>query len=110
MVQAVFEIIRTREFDRKARKIWAAAELAEVFKNLAQSAAAGTHLGGGLYKIRVAASGRGKRGGARVIYLLIQAERIMYLLDAYAKNEKDDLTVAERKALLKFADSLRGMR
>ena len=108
--EVVFEIIRTMEFDRKASKIWAAAELAEVFKKLAQSAASGTHLGGGLYKIRVAASGRGKRGGARVIYLLIRAEQTMYLLDAYAKNEKDDLTVAECKVLRKFADNLRGVK
>ena len=59
-------MIRTSVFDRKARKIWAARDLPEVFKKLAQSPEAGTHLGG-LYKIRVAASGRGKRGGARVI-------------------------------------------
>ena len=110
MSEAVFEIIRTSEFDRKARKIWAARDLPEVFKKLAQSPEAGTHLGGGLYKIRVAASGRGKRGGARVIYLLIQAEQTMYLLDAYAKNEKVDLTAAEYKVLQKFADNLRGVQ
>ena len=64
MSQAGFEIIRTRQFDRKAGKLWAERELAEVFKNLAQSPKAGTHLGGEIYKVRVAASGRGKRGGA----------------------------------------------
>lgn len=81
-----------------------------MIKNLAQSPEAGTHLGGGLYKIRIAASGRGKRGGARVIYLLIAAERTVYLLDAYAKKDKDDLTAAEYKVLRKFADSLRGVQ
>ena len=104
------EIIRTREFDRKARKIWAAHDLTEVIKKLAQTPEAGTHLGGGLYKIRVEVSGRGKCGGARVIYLLVSVEQTMYLLDAYAKNEKDDLTAAEYKVLRKFADNLRGVQ
>ena len=34
----------------------------------------------------------------------------MYLLDAFAKNEKDDLTAAEYKVLRKFADNLRGVQ
>lgn len=110
MSAAVFEIVRTRQFDRKARKIWAECDLAEMFKKLAQSPKAGTHLGGELYKIRVAASGRGKRGGARIVYLLIWAEQTMYLLDAYPKNEKDDLTAAEYRVLRKFADNLRGVQ
>ena len=51
MREAVFEIIRTREFDRKARKIWAAQDLGEVVGKLARYPEAGTHLGGGLYKV-----------------------------------------------------------
>ena len=54
---------------------------------------------GGLRKVRVAASGRGKRGGARVIYYhFVSASQIALLL-IYPKNEKDDLSAAERKAL-----------
>ena len=103
-----YTIIRTREFDRKARKIWSADDLANAIVEIAASPEAGTHLGAGLYKIRVAASGRGKRGGARVIYLLIVRQQQIYLLDAYAKNEKTDLTAAELSTLRKLAESLRG--
>src|SRR5438309_509690 len=44
---------------------------------------------GGLRKIRWAGSGRGKRGGLRVIYY--PSSTILFLL-AYPKNEQDDLT------------------
>lgn len=46
---------------------------------------------GGLRKIRWSAQGRGKRGGIRIIYYLIQDDEI-YLLLAYPKNKQEDLT------------------
>lgn len=54
---------------------------------------------GGLRKVRVATSGRGKRGGSRVIYYHFTAAAHIALLMIYPKNEKDDLTLLERKAL-----------
>lgn len=55
--------------------------------------------GSGLRKLRWAAQGRGKRGGARVIYYwYVPGERI-YLIYAYAKNERADLTRDQVKAL-----------
>ena len=54
---------------------------------------------GGLRKIRWAGSGRGKRGGIRVIYYFIDAKQQIFMLFAYAKNESDDLTVDQVKLL-----------
>ena len=55
--------------------------------------------GGGLRKVRWSASGRGKRGGVRVIYYwAVQQERILMLL-MYAKNEQDNLTEEQLKVL-----------
>src|SRR5947209_8092278 len=56
---------------------------------------------GGLRKIRTAdpRRGKGKRGGARVIYLHVPAARRFYMLDIYGKNEKDDLFPDEKKQL-----------
>jgi len=52
---------------------------------------------GGLRKLRWAAKGKGKRGGARVLYIdLVILERI-YFVTAYSKNEKLDLTPSEKK-------------
>jgi hypothetical protein len=47
---------------------------------------------GGIRKIRWGASGRGKRGGARVIYYWANPHDQLFMLYAYAKNERDDLT------------------
>lgn len=53
----------------------------------------------GLRKLRWAGSGRGKRGGTRVIYYrYVPGERI-YLIYAYLKAEQDDLTPAQIKVL-----------
>ena len=54
---------------------------------------------GGARKMRVAAGGRGKSGGARVIYYFQSAEDTVYLLLAYAKTEADDLTPAGKRIL-----------
>lgn len=47
---------------------------------------------GGIRKIRWGASGRGKRGGARIIYYWANNHDQIFMLFAYAKNECDDLT------------------
>ena len=60
---------------------------------------------GGLRKIRVKDEGRGKgkRGGARVVYLHIPEVSRIDLLAIYGKNEKDDLSAEDRKALAAMA-------
>lgn len=55
--------------------------------------------GDGLRKLRWAASGRGKRGGARVIYYWWTADERILLLDVYAKNDKSDISKDELKKL-----------
>jgi len=54
---------------------------------------------GGLRKIRWGTSGRGKRGGIRVIYFWDPAEDACYMLFAYPKTEQDDLTQAQLMVL-----------
>lgn len=54
---------------------------------------------GGLRKVRIGREGIGKRGGARVIYYFYNAEFPVVLMALYAKNERTDLTVRDRKAL-----------
>jgi hypothetical protein len=59
---------------------------------------------GGLRKVRVGRSGSGKRGGARVVYYFHDLDVPVFLLALYAKNEKGDLTLREKK---EFSDLLR---
>ncbi len=53
---------------------------------------------GGLRKLRWAGSGRGKRGGIRVIYYLWRGDTA-FMLFAYPKNQQEDLTPAQAKVL-----------
>lgn len=54
---------------------------------------------GGIRKVRWAGSGRGKRGGIRVIYYFIKEDDQIFMLYAYPKSKKDDLSVDQIKQL-----------
>jgi hypothetical protein len=54
---------------------------------------------GGIHKIRISADGRGKRGGARVLYGDFPEHEIVYLFAVYPKSEKEDIDEEEKKAL-----------
>lgn len=54
---------------------------------------------GGLRKIRWSSGDRGKRGGCRIIYNWDEATETFYLLYAYGKSERDDLTAQQLKVL-----------
>jgi hypothetical protein len=55
--------------------------------------------GSGLRKLRWSAGGRGKRGGARVIYYRHVPKERIYLIYAYAKSAQADLTPKQIKTL-----------
>ena len=54
---------------------------------------------GGVRKMRFAFEHRGKSGSVRVIYIDFEVYEKIYLLTAYPKNEKDNLTRSERNEL-----------
>jgi mRNA-degrading endonuclease RelE of RelBE toxin-antitoxin system len=54
---------------------------------------------GGVRKLRFGAMGKGKRGGARVIYDWYSDDAPIYALLVYGKNEKTDLKPEEAKAI-----------
>ena len=47
----------------------------------------------GCRKLRWAAKGHGKRGGARIIYLYAAANGVIWLLSIYAKNEDENISI-----------------
>lgn len=79
-------------FQRYARDIWSESEHAEFISWIAANPTAGDVIPGtgGCRKVRWSASGRGKRGGARVIYFNAVSETI-WLLIAYTKAKFDNL-------------------
>ena len=64
---------------------------------------------GGLRKIRVALGDneKGKRSGARVIYVDIEIKERIHLIDVYSKNEKLDLSEKEKKTMKRFVEILK---
>ena len=62
---------------------------------------------GGLRKRRIALPGRGKRGGARVITLFLGERFPVYAVFVFAKNEKADMSMKERKALQRVVHEIK---
>lgn len=54
---------------------------------------------GGVRKVRFAAQGRGKSGGYRVVYYFHSNEIPLFALALFAKNEKANLSKADRNEL-----------
>jgi len=59
---------------------------------------------GGIRKIRWSGSGRGKRGGSRLIYYWAKSKDQIYMLFIYEKNELSDLTKDQLSALKKAVE------
>lgn len=81
-------------FVKYASAIWSDDEREEFVSWIAVNPEAGALIAGsgGCRKVRWSASGRGKRGGARVIYFIVR-DGTIWLLIAYAKAKFDDLPV-----------------
>lgn len=76
-------------------------EYAEFQRSLALAPESGDMIEGtgGLRKIRVGMPGRGKRGGARVIYYYFSSASQIVMLLVYPKNVLDTLNAGQKKAL-----------
>ncbi|MDE2883059.1 MAG: type II toxin-antitoxin system RelE/ParE family toxin [Acidobacteriota bacterium] len=99
-------VVETPAYLVAARGVLSDARRAEVVNMVAGNPRAGVALGGGVRKARIPLSGRGKRGGARVVFLFAGEDIPVFLLTVFAKNEKADLSVAERDALIRAAEEL----
>jgi hypothetical protein len=98
--------IETSAFSHYIQKLLTDDQYSELQRYLIRYPDAGAIIqaSGGLRKIRWAVSGRGKRGGVRVIYYwVIQREQMLMLL-IYPKSERDNLTVAQLNALRRVVE------
>lgn len=96
-----FGFTETLRFESQALKLLGDDEIAEIQLYLCQFPERGAVIpnSSGIRKLHWASSGRGKRGGSRVIYYLAVSKGRILLLDIYAKNEKDNLMSEEIKYL-----------
>ena len=97
------------EYIRRAAKLLSQLERDELVEYVAANPKAGDLIQGtgGVRKLRWARSGRGKSGGARVIYYFHSETLPLYLLTVFGKGEKADLSQAERNELAKLVQILK---
>lgn len=91
-------VVETPEFLSATRKLMTHEERAVLVEYLAYNPTEGDLIPGtgGVRKLRWGMEGRGKRGGARVIYFHHDAGMPLFALTAFAKNERADLSQADR--------------
>lgn len=101
-------IAEMRSFQRDADRIFTDHERDELADFIAVNPAYGDIIPGtgGVRKVRWRALGSGKRGGARVIYYFRDLNMPVFLIAAYAKGEKSNLTMAEREHMSRLVDHL----
>ncbi len=62
---------------------------------------------GGIRKVRWGSKNKGKSGGVRIIYYFYDEQAPIFLLTAYGKGEKENLTSEQKKQLSALAQVLK---
>jgi hypothetical protein len=104
---AAMVFVETPAFRSSAAKLLSEDDLAALQTMLLLQPDAGDVMpgSGGLRKVRVPAKGRGKRGGGRVIYYWVTAESRIFLLYAFAKNQRTDITIQQARLLRQLVEA-----
>jgi mRNA-degrading endonuclease RelE of RelBE toxin-antitoxin system len=95
----MFTVIETPTFQKQVADVWNEADRLEFISFIAANPEAGDVIPGadGARKVRWSVAGKGKRGGARVVYFNVTAEEIVLLVAVYTKAEKDNILPKEIK-------------
>ena len=103
------QVFTTKTYERAVRKLLAEASRESMEAGIVADPSAGSLIKGtgGIRKLRWAGSGRGKRGGIRTIYLYQAGPERIYLLTAYAKADREDLSPADRRVLSRLVAAIK---
>ena len=101
-------VVETPSFLRDSKKLLDDEEREVLVNYLSSSPTAGTLIKGtgGIRKIRWTRDDSGKSGGYRVIYFFYSMEMPLFILNVFAKNEKGNISQAERNELKKLTNVL----
>ena len=99
-VELPISVVETPEFLSAARKLLTEDERSRLIDMIAHNPRCGVLIqgSGGVRKLRWALEGRGKSGGARVIYFYHDPGMPLFLLTMFAKNERANISPADRNA------------
>ncbi|MCC6455863.1 MAG: type II toxin-antitoxin system RelE/ParE family toxin [Caldilineaceae bacterium] len=108
MDNAPHTIVETRPFIQEAKSRLTDEERSALIEMIATDPTCGVVLEGTgeIRKVRFGIQGRGKSGGVRVVYYFHSEALPVFLLAVFAKNEKANLSKAERNALAKLVVNL----
>ncbi len=101
-------VVETPSYLADAERLFSPDERRAIVDRLASEPTCGVVIpgSGGIRKVRFGFGARGKSGGARIIYLFTGANLPVFILAAFAKNEKANVSAAERNALAKMVEAL----
>jgi hypothetical protein len=105
-VTSLQTVIELDTFVKRAKAIMSDDERTNLVNFLAANPEAGTALGGGLRKVRIPRTGKGKSGGYRTIYVFGGRHMPLILVTVFAKNEKDNLSTTELADAVKLSKAL----
>jgi hypothetical protein len=93
--------VETKVFSKRISGLISDDAFAEFQTDLGQNPGRGSVIEGtgGLRKIRCKVAGKGKSGGLRIIYLYVRVRGQIHLVFVYAKNQAEDLTPDQKRAL-----------
>jgi RelE toxin of RelE / RelB toxin-antitoxin system len=101
-------VVETPSYLADAERLFSPEERMAIVDRLAADPTCGVVIpgSGGIRKVRFGFGARGKRGGARIIYLFSGEMLPVFVLAVFAKNEKADVSPAERNALAKMVNDM----
>jgi hypothetical protein len=106
--QEYLEFVHLPSYVNSAKGVIGEAEQRALESTLIENPVAGAVMAGtgGVRKVRVALGNRGKSAGARVIYYFRASKGRIYLLVAYGKNERANITRAEANVIRQLVSIL----
>jgi hypothetical protein len=101
-------VVETPSYLADAERLFSSDERKAIVDRLAADPTCGVVVpgGGGIRKVRFGFGARGKSGGARIIYLFSGADLPVFILAVFAKNEKANLSAAERNSLARMVAAM----
>jgi len=97
-------VVETPSYLADAERLFSSDERKAIVDRLAADPICGVVIpgSGGIRKVRFGFGARGKSGGARIIYLFSGVSLPAFILAVFAKNEKTNVSAADRNALGKM--------